>query len=54
MEEPALGVDGTVGGDAVLLRDEIILQAVPRSGVDRAGPLFERDVLGQDPGGFPF
>ena len=48
MEEAAGGIHGTVGRDAVLLADDVIFLAVAGRGVDRAGALFERHVVGQD------
>ena len=39
---------GQIRRDAVLLPDRVVFLAVPRSGVDRAGALFQRHVVGQD------
>ncbi len=46
--EAAGGIHRAVGGDAVLAADDVVFLAVAGRGVDGAGALFERDVIGQD------
>jgi hypothetical protein len=48
VKEAARGVHRAVDFDAVLPADDVIFLAVSGRGVDRAGALFERDVIGQD------
>jgi hypothetical protein len=48
VKEAARGVHRAIDFDAVLPADHVIFLAVPGRGVDRAGALFERDVIGQD------
>ena len=46
--EAAGGIHRAIGLDAILAADDVIFLAVSGSGVDRAGALLERDVIGQD------
>ena len=46
--EAAGGIHRAVDFDAVLPADDVVFLAVAGSGVDGAGALFERDVIGQD------
>ena len=46
--EAARGIHRAVGRDAVLPADHVVFLAVAGRGVDRAGALLERDVIGQD------
>ena len=48
--EAAGGIYRTVSRDAVLLRDHIVFVSVPRSRVDCARAVLERDVIGNNPG----
>ena len=48
MVETARGIHGAIRRDAVRLGDDVVFLAVARSGVDRAGSLFERHVIAQD------
>ena len=48
MKEAAGGIDRAEGGDAVLPADGVVFLAVAGRGVDGAGALFERDVIGED------
>ena len=52
--EAAGGIDRAVGLDAVLPADDVVFLAVAGGGVDGAGALFERDVVGQDAEGIAF
>ena len=46
IEEAAGGIDGAVDRQTVLHADDVIFLAVARGGVDGAGALLERDVVG--------
>ncbi len=46
--EAAGGIHRAVDLDAVLAADYVIFLPVPGSGMDRAGALFQRDVIGQN------
>ena len=48
MIEAARGIHRAIGFDAVLAADDVVFLAVSGGGVDRAGALFQRDVIGQD------
>ena len=48
MKEAAGGVDRTVGLDAVMAAGDVVFLAVTGRGVDGAGALFERHIVGQD------
>ena len=46
--EAAGGIDRAIDGEAVLAADDVVLLAVSGRGVDCAGALLERDVIGED------
>ena len=46
--EAAGGIDRAEGRDAVLAADDVVFLSVAGGGVDGAGALFERDVIGED------
>src|SRR6266852_7601832 len=48
MEDSPGGVDGAINGKPVFGADLKVLRAMSGSGVDRAGALFERHVLGEN------